>query len=71
MAEGFIRALLRDNEKMNNYLENYCVYIMPMNNKDGVARGVSRFNVMGMDLNRNRPNGKFRLPDLTLLCFEF
>jgi hypothetical protein len=26
---------------------------MPMANKDGVSRGMSRFNVRGMDLNRN------------------
>jgi hypothetical protein len=29
------------------------VYILPMANKDGVARGMTRFNLMGKDLNRN------------------
>jgi predicted deacylase len=34
------------------YLERYCVYIMPMANKDGVAHGRTRFNAQGVDLNR-------------------
>ena len=34
-------------------LEKYCVYIMPMANKDGVARGKTRFNSRGKDLNRD------------------
>ena len=29
------------------------MYILPMANIDGVARGVTRFNLNGMDLNRN------------------
>jgi len=38
-------------------LEGYCVYILPMANKDGVARGRTRFNLEGKDLNRdwNKP----------------
>ena len=41
-------------EFMNQrFLEHYTVYILPMANKDGVARGMTRFNVMGKDLNRN------------------
>jgi hypothetical protein len=34
-------------------LEKYCVFILPMANKDGVARGRTRFNMLGKDLNRN------------------
>src|SRR5690606_11211447 len=34
------------------YLERYCLYIMPMANKDGVARGRTRFNTAGKDLSR-------------------
>jgi hypothetical protein len=34
-------------------LERYVVYIMPMANKDGVALGRTRFNLLGKDLNRN------------------
>jgi Zinc carboxypeptidase len=37
----------------NELLRNVCFCLMPMANKDGVFRGMSRFNVRGMDLNRN------------------
>ncbi len=50
MVQGLIRSLLQ--EDAAPYLKKYCVYIMPMANKDGVARGRTRFNMLGMDLNR-------------------
>jgi hypothetical protein len=53
VVEGIIKTLLGDSEESNEYLKNYTVYIMPMANMDGVARGVSRFNLNGLDLNRN------------------
>ena len=34
-------------------LDTYCLHVLPMANKDGVARGRSRFNLRGRDLNRN------------------
>jgi murein tripeptide amidase MpaA len=34
-------------------LAAYCLYVMPMANKDGVARGRTRFNMNGKDLNRD------------------
>jgi hypothetical protein len=46
VLEGLIREML---EKM----PNFCLYAMPMSNKDGVAHGSSRFNAMGKDLNRD------------------
>lgn len=50
VVQGLIRSLLaKDGSK---YLDRYCVYIMPMANKDGVARGRTRFNTLGKDLNR-------------------
>src|SRR5205807_5159569 len=52
-VQGLIKRLLKDDETAKRYLERYCVYILPMANKDGVARGRTRFNVLGMDLNRN------------------
>jgi hypothetical protein len=57
VVEGLIRRLLRDDEKAGQYRDRYCVYIMPMANKDGVARGRTRFNLFGADLNRkwNQP----------------
>jgi hypothetical protein len=53
VVQGLIRRLLRDDEDARRWLDVYCVYIMPMANKDGVARGRTRFNMQGKDLNRN------------------
>jgi len=50
VIEGLINKFLSENSK--KWKETFCVYIMPMANKDGVARGMTRFNVAGMDLNR-------------------
>lgn len=46
VLEGLIREVL-------DKTPNFCLYAMPMSNKDGVARGGSRFNSMGKDLNRD------------------
>ena len=53
VTEGLIRSLLDKSENNAGYLKRYCVYILPMANKDGVARGMSRFNINGKDLNRD------------------
>jgi hypothetical protein len=53
VIEGLINALLENGDKSMNYLKNYTVYILPMANIDGVANGINRFNMNGMDLNRN------------------
>jgi hypothetical protein len=53
VVQGLVRSLLSDEEKNKRYLQNYCIYILPMANKDGVARGKTRFNMAGKDLNRN------------------
>jgi hypothetical protein len=53
VVEGIIHKLLDNSEESKAYLRDYTVYILPMANIDGVARGVSRFNLNGMDLNRN------------------
>ena len=50
VIQGMIRTLLE--KESANFLKRYCVYIMPMANKDGVARGRTRFNTNGEDLNR-------------------
>jgi len=52
VVQGLIRRLLRDDEDARRYRERYCVYVLPIANKDGVARGWTRFNQMGADLNR-------------------
>ena len=53
VAQGLIQRLLQKDELARKYLDRYCVYILPMANKDGVARGRTRFNSQGTDLNRN------------------
>lgn len=50
VLQGLIRSLLE--KDAGKYLERYCIYVMPMTNKDGVARGRTRFNTLGKDLNR-------------------
>ena len=51
VIEGLINKFISENS--DEWKEAFCVYIMPMANKDGVVRGMSRFNLNGMDLNRN------------------
>ncbi len=53
VIEGLIRRLLRDDDVAQQCLATYCLYVMPMANKDGVARGRTRFNMNGKDLNRD------------------
>lgn len=54
VVEGMMRHLLKTHDDDSaSYLDRYCVYIMPMANKDGVAIGRTRFNVLGKDLNRD------------------
>jgi hypothetical protein len=51
VVQGLINSLLQ--KDAISYLNKYCIYVMPMANKDGVVRGRSRFNILGKDLNRN------------------
>jgi len=51
VTEGLINEFISRNNK--EWKETFCVHIMPMANKDGVARGMTRFNLKGKDLNRN------------------
>lgn len=53
VIQGLIKNLLKNDPKISEYLSMYCVYILPMANMDGVAHGGTRFNLQGMDLNRN------------------
>ena len=52
VAQGLIERLLADDEEVKRFLGVYNVSVLPMANKDGVARGGTRFNLRGMDLNR-------------------
>lgn len=51
IVEGLTARLL--GEGGAKYMERYCVYVLPMANKDGVALGRTRFNLNGKDLNRD------------------
>lgn len=53
VAQGLVKRLLAGDAEAARFLERYCVYLMPMANKDGVALGRTRFNLLGKDLNRN------------------
>jgi len=53
VVEGLLRRLTTDDDAARRCLDRYSVYILPMANMDGVARGRTRFNMQGMDLNRN------------------
>lgn len=53
VLQGLVDKLLSGDETAKKALEHYCVYSLPMANKDGVVRGRSRFNLRGKDLNRN------------------
>lgn len=53
VAQGLIERLLRDDPEARAWRKRYVLYVLPMANKDGVARGLTRFNANGRDLNRN------------------
>jgi zinc carboxypeptidase len=53
VAQGLIQRLLKQDEESKKFLKVFCLYILPMANKDGVARGGTRFNLNGKDLNRD------------------
>lgn len=65
VAEGLIERLLRNDADAKRWRERYVLYVLPMANKDGVARGGTRFNVNGKDLNRNwdRPADPSLVPE--------
>ena len=53
VVDGLVNRLLRGDDDAVRWRKRYCLYVMPMANKDGVARGRTRFNLRGKDLNRN------------------
>ena len=52
VAQGLADRLLKDDADAKTYRARYCLWLLPMANKDGVAKGRTRFNVNGIDLNR-------------------
>ncbi len=65
VVEGVLETLLSEGTNRDRFLESMCVHILPMANLDGVARGRTRFNSMGKDLNRD-----WNLPAIESLCPE-
>jgi glutathione S-transferase len=52
VAQGLVNRLLEADDHAQKLRDRYCLWLMPMANKDGVVRGRTRFNQMGQDLNR-------------------
>jgi hypothetical protein len=52
VVEGLVQRLLAGDDQAKKWLGSYCLWVLPMTNKDGVARGWTRFNLQGKDLNR-------------------
>ena len=65
VVEGLIQRLVKGDVESKRFLEQYSVYVLPMANKDGVARGRTRFNLLGKDLNRDwdRPADRQLAPE--------
>ncbi len=65
VVQGLVDRLLKGDGEARRYLERYAVSVLPMANKDGVARGRTRFNLRGKDLNRNwdRPADPLLAPE--------
>jgi hypothetical protein len=53
VVEGLIHRLLKNDAAAQKFRQCYCLYTLPLANKDGVARGGTRFNLQGKDLNRD------------------
>ncbi|MEI7731840.1 MAG: M14-type cytosolic carboxypeptidase [Verrucomicrobiota bacterium] len=53
VLHGMVEAMLRDLDAGGDYARRFCIYLLPMANKDGVAHGRTRFNLHGRDINRN------------------
>jgi hypothetical protein len=52
VAQGLIHRLLDEEEAVRRCRDRCCFHLLPMAAKDGVVRGHTRFNTLGMDLNR-------------------
>ncbi len=65
VVQGLILSLLSNDEIARRCLQRSCLYVLPMANKDGVARGGTRFNLLGKDLNRdwNQPADPLLAPE--------
>jgi hypothetical protein len=52
VVQGLADRLLKDDDEAKAFRKRFCLWLLPMANKDGVAKGRTRFNLHGVDLNR-------------------
>jgi len=52
VIDGLLDRLTQDDAQARKWRKQFCVYVQPIANKDGVAMGWTRFNLRGEDLNR-------------------
>lgn len=52
VIEGLVNRFIETAQKTDKLRNKFCYYILPMANKDMTFRGMTRFNLNGMDLNR-------------------
>ena len=52
LMDGLMTFLTSCSDEADAVLDAVCFCLMPMSNKDGVCRGMTRFTVTGVDLNR-------------------
>lgn len=69
VIEGLVERWLAPDAEAERFRRHYSLYLLPMANKDGVARGGTRFNAQGSDLNRqwDRPADPELAPENTAL----
>lgn len=53
LVDGLLRYLTSEDAEAARIRQQVCFCVLPMANKDGVYRGMTRFNVAGCDLNRD------------------
>lgn len=62
---AFVERLAADEPLAERFRNHYAVFVVPMLNPDGVARGHWRFDASGIDLNRDW--GRFERPETRLV----
>ena len=65
VIDGLLDRLTQNDAQARRWRKQFCVYVQPMANKDGVAMGWTRFNLRGEDLNRkwDRPSDPELAPE--------
>jgi hypothetical protein len=58
MVHGFVEWLLSDSPEARASLDACDFMVIPMMNPDGVAMGNTRYDIMGLDMNRQWLNGR-------------